>query len=181
MVKFGGEIGTLYQISSFKHPLQNRTNVQTKGGGEGVKGLLNNVQKNCTFLNGWLPLGRSLSTLKTTSRDLCVPFSGFHRVLLSPLHFFYLFTDSCSLIYFILRSSGKSKHVCILQCRISTFQCNLLPQLTNNKSVCKAEFYQSTNFALMFGRLYVTIIQGFQNSSDPVPCIALTNNITKYV
>ena len=25
-----------------------------KGGG--VKGLLNNVKKNCTFLNGWLPL-----------------------------------------------------------------------------------------------------------------------------
>ena len=92
--------------------------------------------------------------------------------------FFYLFTDSCSLIYFILRSSGKSKHVCILQCRISTFQCNLLPQLTNNKSVCKAEFYQSTNFALMFGRLYVTIIQGFQNSSAPVPCNALKNNKT---
>ena len=29
-------------------------NVQTKGGG-GVKGLLNNVKKNCTFLKGWLP------------------------------------------------------------------------------------------------------------------------------
>ena len=37
-----------------KHPLQNRTNVQIKGGG--VKGLLNNVQKNCTFLKGGLPL-----------------------------------------------------------------------------------------------------------------------------
>ena len=37
-----------------KHPLQNRTNVQIKGGG--VKGLLNNVKKNCTFLKGWLPL-----------------------------------------------------------------------------------------------------------------------------
>ena len=24
--------------------------------GEGVKGLLNNVKKNCTFLTGWLPL-----------------------------------------------------------------------------------------------------------------------------
>ena len=38
MVKFGGEIGTLYQMlkNAFKkHPLQNRTNVQTKGGGEG--------------------------------------------------------------------------------------------------------------------------------------------------
>ena len=38
-----------------KHPLQNRTNVQIKGGG-GVKGLLNNVKKNCTFLGGWHPL-----------------------------------------------------------------------------------------------------------------------------
>ena len=36
MVKFGGKIGTLYQMlkNAFKkHPLQNRTNVQTKGGG----------------------------------------------------------------------------------------------------------------------------------------------------
>ena len=57
MVKFGGEIGTLYQMlkNAFKkHPLQNRTNVQIKGGG-GAKGFLNNVQKNCTFLKGWLP------------------------------------------------------------------------------------------------------------------------------
>ena len=37
-----------------KHPLQNRTNVQIKGGG--FKGLLNNVQKNCTFLKRGLPL-----------------------------------------------------------------------------------------------------------------------------
>ena len=47
MVKFGGKIGTLYQMlknALKKHPLQNRTNVQIKGGG--VKGLLNNVQKN---------------------------------------------------------------------------------------------------------------------------------------
>merc|ERR1711973_941902 len=60
MVKFGGEIGTLYQMlknAFIKHPLQNRTNVQIKGGG--VKGLLNNVQKNCTFLKGWLPLLRA--------------------------------------------------------------------------------------------------------------------------
>ena len=57
MVKFGGKIGTLYQMlkNAFKkHPLQNRTNVQIKGGG--VKGLLNNVKKNCTFLTGRLPL-----------------------------------------------------------------------------------------------------------------------------
>ena len=36
MVKFGGKVGTLYQMlkNAFKkHPLQNRTNVQIKGGG----------------------------------------------------------------------------------------------------------------------------------------------------
>ena len=58
MVKFGGKIGTLYQMlkNAFKkYPPQNRTNVQIKGGG--VKGLLNNVQKNCTFLKRWHPLG----------------------------------------------------------------------------------------------------------------------------
>ena len=56
MVKFGGEIGTLYQIFTpcktrfKKHPLQNRTNVQIKGGGVGgVKGLLNNVKKKLHF------------------------------------------------------------------------------------------------------------------------------------
>ena len=37
------------------HSLQILHDVQTKGGG-GVKGLLNNVKKNCTFLKGWLPL-----------------------------------------------------------------------------------------------------------------------------
>ena len=31
-------------------------NVQTKGKGGRVKGLLNNVQKNCTFLTARLPL-----------------------------------------------------------------------------------------------------------------------------
>ena len=36
-----------------KYPPQNRTNVQIKGGG--VKGLLNNVKKNCTFLSCRLP------------------------------------------------------------------------------------------------------------------------------
>ena len=37
MVKFGGKIGTLYRMlkNAFKkHPLQNRTNVQIKGGGQ---------------------------------------------------------------------------------------------------------------------------------------------------
>ena len=40
MVKFGGKIGTLYQMlkNAFKkHPLQNRTNVQIKGGGGGQR------------------------------------------------------------------------------------------------------------------------------------------------
>ena len=57
MVKFGGKIGTLYQMlkNAFKkHPLQNRTNVQIKGGG--VKGLLNNVHRNCTIGIRWLPI-----------------------------------------------------------------------------------------------------------------------------
>ena len=65
MVKIGGKIGTLYQMlknALKKHPLQNRTNVQIKGGG--VKGLLNNVKKNCTFLSCRLPLLFSFSVLK---------------------------------------------------------------------------------------------------------------------
>ena len=41
-----------------KHPLQNGTNVQIKGGE--VKGLLNNVQKNWTFLRGGHPLDDSI-------------------------------------------------------------------------------------------------------------------------
>ena len=48
MVKFGGKIGTLYQMlkNAFKkNPLQNRTDVQNQGGR--VKGFLNNVKKNC--------------------------------------------------------------------------------------------------------------------------------------
>ena len=42
-----------------KHPLQNRTNVQIKGGGGG-KGLLKNFQKNSTFLKGGHPLFNEL-------------------------------------------------------------------------------------------------------------------------
>ena len=48
MVKFGGKIGTLYQMlkNAFKkHPLQNRTNVQIKGGG--VKPMFKNYVGNC--------------------------------------------------------------------------------------------------------------------------------------
>ena len=64
MVKFGGEIGTLYQFflmlknAFYKTPPAKQDKCSNKGGG-GVKGLLNNVQKNCTFLAGWLPLSLS--------------------------------------------------------------------------------------------------------------------------
>ena len=76
MVKFGGEIGTLYQMlkNAFKkYPPQNRTNVQIKGGG-GVKGLLNNVQKNCTFPSRWLPLHKFMLELISIQhkRDLII-------------------------------------------------------------------------------------------------------------
>ena len=42
-------------MGSKKHPLQNRTNVQIKGGG--VKGLLNNVKKTALFWNDGFPYG----------------------------------------------------------------------------------------------------------------------------
>ena len=56
-----------------KHPLQNRTNVQINGGG--VKGLLNNVQKNCTFLKGWHPL---VSWWEIWLFTMLLPISGVH-------------------------------------------------------------------------------------------------------
>ena len=101
MVKFGGEIGTLYQMlkNAFKkHPLQNRTNVQIKGGG--VKGLLNNVKKNCTFLKGWLPLvtNPSSQTLKYKFRAktildvaICVIFCSILCFIFSVLRLHQLF------------------------------------------------------------------------------------------
>ena len=52
MVKFGGKIGTLYQMlkNAFKkHPLQNRTNVQIKGGG-GSKAFWTMFKKTALFL-----------------------------------------------------------------------------------------------------------------------------------
>ena len=54
-----------------KYPPQNRTNVQIKGGG--VKGLLNNVQKNCTFLKRWhpLPKGASIQAITILGAPLC--------------------------------------------------------------------------------------------------------------
>ena len=36
-------------------------------GGKGVKGLLNNVKKNCTFLTRWLPLPGQ--ALRSTQRE----------------------------------------------------------------------------------------------------------------
>ena len=41
--------------------LQKHMMFKRKGGG--FKGLLNNVQKNCTFLKGWLPLQRSATSI----------------------------------------------------------------------------------------------------------------------
>ena len=48
-----------------KHPLQNRTNVQIKGGG--VKGLLNNVKKIALFWNDGFPYW-----IKRNARQYCV-------------------------------------------------------------------------------------------------------------
>ena len=57
MVKFGGKIGTLYQMlkNAFKkHPLQNRTNVQIKGGG-GQKAFWTMFKKTALFWNDGFP------------------------------------------------------------------------------------------------------------------------------
>ena len=59
MVKFGGKIGTLYQIFTIDLRVILSIIVAT-GVNALLLGLLNNVQKNCTFLKGWLPLGESL-------------------------------------------------------------------------------------------------------------------------
>ena len=66
-----------------KHPLQNRTIVQTKGGG--VKGLLNNVQKNCTFLNGWLPLCVVLLNKQALALTSTVMMKGFSKQIMMML------------------------------------------------------------------------------------------------
>ena len=49
-----------------KHPLQNRTNVQIKGGG--VKGLLNNVQKTALFWKDGFPNLQQMRTWKKGQR-----------------------------------------------------------------------------------------------------------------
>ena len=57
MVKFGGKIGTLYQMlkNTFKkHPVQNRTNVQINGGG-GPKAFWKMFKKTALFWNGGIP------------------------------------------------------------------------------------------------------------------------------
>ena len=57
IVKFGGKIGTLYQMlnNAFKkHPLQNRTNVQIKGGG-GPKAFWTMFKKTAFFLRVGFP------------------------------------------------------------------------------------------------------------------------------
>ena len=55
MVKFEGKIGTAIFNARKSFLKKSPHDVQIKGGGGGVKGLLNNVQKNCTFLTRWLP------------------------------------------------------------------------------------------------------------------------------
>ena len=54
MVKFGGEIFNAQKRVLKNTPCKIGQMFKRKGGG--VKGLLNNVKKNCTFLNEWLPL-----------------------------------------------------------------------------------------------------------------------------
>ena len=63
MVKFEGKIGTLYQI--FTPCTHCKFCMMFKRKGGGVKGLLNNVQKNCTFLKEWLPLVRRRTYLSS--------------------------------------------------------------------------------------------------------------------
>jgi len=61
MVKFGGKIGTLYQMlkNAFKkHPLQNRTNVQIKGGGGGGQRPF----EQCSKKHHFSPVMASLNT-----------------------------------------------------------------------------------------------------------------------
>ena len=91
----------MLKIAFKKHPPQNRTNVQIKGGegGRGVKGLLNNVQKNCTFLGGWLPL---LLLLLLSSLLLYIDF-----VIVVMSHFFVVCVIQIVIVYFVLMSAGK--------------------------------------------------------------------------
>ena len=61
MVKFGGEIGTLYQMlkNAFKkYPPQNRTNVQIKGGGGGQRPF-----EQCSKKHHFSPAMASLSSI----------------------------------------------------------------------------------------------------------------------
>ena len=65
MVKIGGKKGTLYQMlknASKKHPLQNRTNVQIKGGGS--KAFWTMLKKTALFWKGGFPEFAIIITLK---------------------------------------------------------------------------------------------------------------------
>ena len=69
MVKFGGKIGTLYQMlkNAFKkHPLQNRTNVQIKGGG-GQRPF-----EQCSKKLHFFEMGASLIYKEGHRLDLCI-------------------------------------------------------------------------------------------------------------
>ena len=65
MVKFEGQIGTLYQIFTPYTHCKLCMMFKRKGGGE-VKGLLNNVKKNCFFLKGFLLLSQRCKLLEGT-------------------------------------------------------------------------------------------------------------------
>ena len=55
MVKFEGKIGTLYQIFTPCTHCKFCMMFKRKGGGGGVKGLLNNVQKTALFSHDGFP------------------------------------------------------------------------------------------------------------------------------
>ena len=80
MVKFGGKIGTLYQMlkNAFKkHPLQNRTNVQIKGGGS--KAFWTMLKKTALFLQEGIPNSPHLSCTSLL-HDIYFPVQHLHQI-----------------------------------------------------------------------------------------------------
>ena len=85
MVKFGGKIGTLYQMlkNAFKkHPLQNRTNVQIKGGRGGQRPF-EQCSKKLHFFETMASLMWGLSLYCCASHRCC---TAEHRLLITLLH-----------------------------------------------------------------------------------------------
>ena len=128
MVKFGGEIGTLYICSKTrykKHPLQNRTNVQIKGGEGGSKAFWTMFKKTALFLSDgfpyWITCSGTLATLpwgadpmiSTGLSQWCsmlVSFSSFLACLSLSL-FILLFVAAVSLA----RGKKKANKSCIFR------------------------------------------------------------------